>query len=71
MTAIAHAPARAWAGAHRALFLVAALTVLALAGAITAAVLLFTGDDAAGTPLAPNAPSDQPVCQNAPVHTAC
>jgi hypothetical protein len=70
MSAIAHAPARALAGAHRALFLVVALTVLALA-AVTVAVVLLTGDDAASTPLAPNVPAHQVVCQNAPVHAPC
>jgi hypothetical protein len=70
MSAIAHAPAHALGGAHRVLFLVVALTVLAVA-AVTVAVVLFTRDDAASGPLTPNVPGHQVVCQNAPVHSAC
>ena len=70
MSAIAHAPAHAWAGTHRAFLVVVMLTVLALA-AVTVAVVLITGDDTAGTTLAPNVPSGAVACQNAPVHTAC
>ena len=52
MSAIAHAPAHAWAGTHRAFLFVVMLTVLALA-AVTVAVVLMTGDDTAGATLAP------------------
>jgi hypothetical protein len=71
MSAIAHAPTHAWAGAHRALLLVATLAVLAVAAAVTIAVVLFTGDDAASAPLAPNVPGSEVACQNAPIHTPC
>jgi len=70
MTAIAHVPGATWAATHRALVLFAAVAVVLLAAAGTAAVLLMTGDETAtGTPGPLDSWTD--TCVGAPVGSAC
>lgn len=71
MTAIAHAPARAWAGAHRTLVLALALTVVLIAAAITTAVVLWTGDEGIASPTAPLGPGTSDSCEYTPVPSPC
>ena len=69
MSAITHVPGAAWAGTHRALTILVAMALLAVA--VTLAVVLLTRDTTAVSPAFPDLPEYDNTCANAPVRAAC
>ncbi|WP_138731488.1 hypothetical protein [Modestobacter excelsi] len=69
MSAITHVPGAGWAGAHRALTVVMAMVLVAVA--VTLAVVLLTRDTTAAVPGFPDLPAYDGTCANATVGAAC
>lgn len=72
MSAIAHLPGPAWAGAHRVVLVVA---MALLTATVLLAVVLLTGDTPAAAPPAsqplPDLPAYEDTCPHARVGAAC
>jgi hypothetical protein len=69
MSAITHVPGAGWAGAHRALALVVAMLLVAVA--VTLTVVLLTRDTTSAVPGFPDLPAYDDTCASATVGAAC